>query len=307
MVYVLISVLLYLFSILLCSILLVPLPCYRKRWLPLHGRAILVVPRPDFSGNRRLLGCLYPLPLPAPPRVDKQPSSALAAPEAGSPIDSDKPAADKFAALKAYRRTRGLCDRCAERWRPGHKCAPSVQLHVVQELIDLLQVSNLDADLSPPHTEAVSDHGGSLAEGQLFIALSAEALAGSDGPRTMRFEGTILDIPLLILVDSGSSHSFLSSAVAAQLPGVQQLSDAISVQVANGNVMLCSTHLPAAVWKIQNYHFSSDLRILPLQHFDLILGMDWLESFSPMKVHWKLKWLSIPYQNSTILLQGILH
>jgi len=123
----------------------------------------------------------------------------------------------------------------------------------------------------------------------------------------MRFEGTILDIPLLILVDSGSSHSFLSSAVAAQLPGVQQLSDAISVQVANGNVMLCSTHLPAAVWKIQNYHFSSDLWILPLQHFDLILGMDWLESFSPMKVHWKLKWLSIPYQNSTILLQGILH
>ena len=81
------------------------------------------------------------------------------------------------------------------------------------------------------------------------------------------------------------AHSFLSSAVAAQLPGVQRLSDAISVQVANGNVMHCSTHLPAAVWKIQNYHFSSDLRILPLQHFDLILGMDWLESFSPMKVH----------------------
>jgi len=243
-----------------------------------------------------------PLPLPAPPRIDKQPSSALAAPEAGSPIVSDKPAADKFAALKAYRRARGLCDRCAERWRPGHKCAPSVQLHVVQELIDLLQVSNLDADLSPPHTEAVSDHGGSLAEGQLFVALFAEALAGSDGPHTMHFEGTILDIPLLILVDSGSSHSFLSFAVAAQLPGVQKLSDAISVQVANVNVMLCSTHLPAAVWKIQNYHFSSDPRILPLQHFDLILGMDWLESFSPMKVHWKLKWLSIPYQNSTILL-----
>ena len=75
---------------------------------------------------------------------------------------------------------------------------------MVQELIDLLQVSNLDADLPPPHTKAFSDHGGSLAEGQLFVALSSEALAGSDGPRTMRFEGTILDIPLLILVDSGS-------------------------------------------------------------------------------------------------------
>ena len=70
--------------------------------------------------------------------------------------------------------------------------------------------------------------------------------------------------------------------------------------------MHCSTHLPAAVWRIQDCSFTSDLRILPLQHFDLILGMDWLESFSPMKIHWKLKWMSIPYENSTVLLQGLL-
>jgi len=57
---------------------------------------------------------------------------------------------------------------------------------------------------------------------------------------------------------------------------------------------------------MQDCSFTSDLRILPLQHFDLILGMDWLESFSPMKVHWKLKWMSIPYGSSTVLLQGLL-
>ena len=64
--------------------------------------------------------------------------------------------------------------------------------------------------------------------------------------------------------------------------------------------------LAAAVWLIHDHSFSADLRVLPLQHFDLILGMDWLESFSPMKVHWKFKWMTIPYSSSSVTLQGIL-
>ena len=36
----------------------------------------------------------------------------------------------------------------------------------------------------------------------------------------------------------------------------------------------------------------------------MIVGMDWLESFSPMHVHWKHKWLSIPYEGHSVILQG---
>lgn len=53
------------------------------------------------------------------------------------------------------------------------------------------------------------------------------------------------------------------------------------------------------------FPFSGDLRILPLHHYDLIVGMDWLEAFSPMKVDWKFKWLSIPFKGSQVFLQGI--
>lgn len=50
--------------------------------------------------------------------------------------------------------------------------------------------------------------------------------------------------------------------------------------------------------------FVFDLKVLPLQSFDLILGIDWLETFSPMEVHWKQRWLLIPYQGSQVLLHG---
>jgi hypothetical protein len=46
--------------------------------------------------------------------------------------------------------------------------------------------------------------------------------------------------------------------------------------------------------------------MLPLQNFDMIIGMDWLEQFSPMKTHWAQKWLTILYNNSHITLQSIL-
>jgi hypothetical protein len=43
---------------------------------------------------------------------------------------------------------------------------------------------------------------------------------------------------------------------------------------------------------------------LPLQSYDMILGLDWLSSFSPMQIHWQQKWFAIPYQGSTAVLIG---
>jgi hypothetical protein len=77
------------------------------------------------------------------------------------------------------------------------------------------------------------------------------------------------------------------------------------VQVANGNIMPCSQALSQATWQIQGYQFSQDLKLLPLQHYDLILGIDWLEQFSPMHIHWKQKWMVIPYQKVPVVLHGI--
>jgi len=47
------------------------------------------------------------------------------------------------------------------------------------------------------------------------------------------------------------------------------------------------------------------MKVIPLSHYDIIVGMEWLETFSPMKVHWKQKWMSIPYQGTSIILQGL--
>lgn len=65
--------------------------------------------------------------------------------------------------------------------------------------------------------------------------------------------------------------------------------------------------LPHAEWSIQGYLFKQELKVLQLQTYDIILGMDWLENHSPMWIHWRHKWLSITYHNSPVVLLGSDH
>jgi hypothetical protein len=84
-----------------------------------------------------------PLPLPAPPARDKQGNSLLAEDRRGA--DSTRTASSletKAATLRSYRRAMGLCYKCNERWSREHKCAPTVQLHAVQELWELFQLED---------------------------------------------------------------------------------------------------------------------------------------------------------------------
>ena len=111
----------------------------------------------------------------------------------------------------------GVCrleHKCGEKWSRDHSCAATVQLHMVQELWELFQ---LDDDLPELQSdmEAPSDH--------LFLAISKAAVNGISAARTVRFSGSIQHIPVSILVDSGSSTSFISCQLAAQLSGVQKL------------------------------------------------------------------------------------
>jgi hypothetical protein len=52
---------------------------------------------------------------------------------------------DKLVALKAYRRANNLCFTYGEKWTGrNHKCPTQVPLHVIQELLEAIQV---DQDL----------------------------------------------------------------------------------------------------------------------------------------------------------------
>lgn len=249
--------------------------------------------KPDFSYHARS-SPRSPMPLPPPPgKISRSPVA-----EDRKPPDpgKTKTADDRWRALRAFRRAKGLCQFCAEKWSRDHKCADSIQLHAIQEVFDLFH-SEDDGESAAGDSVHHSEH--------LFCTLSEAAVSGVPSPKTMCMLGTIQGHSVTILVDSGSSNSFLGKHIASQLSGISTAPVPVMVQVANGEKLISDSLLQQALWMVGEVSFVSDLKVLPLSSYDMIVGMDWLELFSPMKVHWKQKWLSIPYQGSTVTLHGI--
>jgi hypothetical protein len=122
----------------------------------------------------------------------------------------------------------------------------------------------------------------------------------------MKLMGSIQGHPMLILVDSGSTHSFLKEDLVVRLTGAIPLPKQLSVAVADGAEMSCGYQFWQALWEVQGYQFHSDMKILPLKHYDMVLGYDWLAQFSPMKIHWAAKWMTISYGSHTAVIQGVL-
>ncbi|KAL4347310.1 hypothetical protein GQ457_17G016110 [Hibiscus cannabinus] len=101
-------------------------------------------------------------------------------------------------ALVEYRRTHNLCFKCGERFTPGHQCKVK-QLNSMEE-------DEEQEEEAPQEEGTVETHGQVDADN---LGISMNALTGNTGYNTLRIQGVVKGKPLNILIDSGSTHSFI--------------------------------------------------------------------------------------------------
>ena len=78
----------------------------------------------------------------------------------------------------------------------------------------------------------------------------------------IKISGNVGKRKLLILIDSGSSHSFLDKSTTKELRCVLQSTIPLYVTVANGHKMISWYKCNGFTWRMQEHEFSVDLRIL---------------------------------------------
>jgi len=145
----------------------------------------------------------------------------------------------------------------------------SVHLEILLAVADLWDSDELaDSTQLSPEDDQVTN--------QVFLALSKAANGGGGAPavRTVQFEGSVCGQPVLVLIDSGSSASFISKTVAAKLSDVPLKPLSSSVQVAGGGILCSEGILQQVPWSIGPCSFVSDFRVLELQSYDVIIDMD---------------------------------
>ena len=162
-----------------------------------------VMAKPTFGGDwysayEPSSSAWMPLPLPPPlPRPEK-PAPATTT----SPTSTTSSADAKLAALKTYRCALGLCYKCGNKWSKDHRCPPKV-LQGVDALWDSFSLEDSLADSSSDSSPF--EH--------LMMALSKSAAFGIPVARTIRLMGMLQQVPVQILIDSGSSSSFINQSL----------------------------------------------------------------------------------------------
>jgi len=91
---------------------------------------------------------------------------------------------------------------------------------------------------------------------------------------------------MLILVDTSRSHTFVSSAFVqlARLPTMNIPQERI--HLANYTWMSTTKQVKNLDWYIQGHTFTTDMIVLDQLPYDVVLGYDWLKTFSPMQCDW---------------------
>ena len=79
---------------------------------------------------------------------------------------------------------------------------------------------------------------------------------------------------LMVLIDSGSIHSFLNEATTTELKCRMTHTTPLSVIVANGHKMYSHCKCVNFKWMMQGHEFRVDIRVLELGGCDIMLGVD---------------------------------
>ena len=204
------------------------------------------------------------------------------------------------------RREQGLCFKCDERYRPGHRCKKK-QLQVL-----ILSEENMEEE-KPPDIEIqeveevqVGRESTEFIEGQTsqLMSLSLNALAGFNGGRTIKLEGEVKNHSVLVLIDCGATHSFIQQELVQKLS--LPMDDKVSFMVQLGDARnvggqgVCRD----VELKLQGLVVTHNLYPFQLGGTDVILGADWLESLGEVLVNWRKSTLKIDMGGEWICLQG---
>lgn len=110
---------------------------------------------------------------------------------------------------------------------------------------------------------------------------------------------------MVILVDSGSSRSFVNTNFL-NIVGIEAIpTEPKQVKLANGGTMITDKWVPKMEWWANGHTLSSDMKVLSLGAYEAILGYDRLKSHSPMWCDCEAKILEFEHAGIQIKLKGV--
>ncbi|CAL1394368.1 unnamed protein product [Linum trigynum] len=139
----------------------------------------------------------------------------------------------------------------------------------------------------------------------LLAEISLAAVTGLSGPQTLRFQAQVEGVDAVVLVDSGSTHNFVTEKKAEEMRLPLEPITPFVVKVANGKPLICRSKCDDVTLLVQGSTITVSLFILPIRGLDMVLGVQWLEDLGPVTCDWKTLCMKFKWRDKDYCLQGI--
>ncbi|XP_010260188.1 PREDICTED: uncharacterized protein K02A2.6-like [Nelumbo nucifera] len=155
-------------------------------------------------------------------------------------------------------RAKGQCFNCDDLYSAGHRC---------KKLLCLLVDETEEDEEEPSPTEP---------------EISLHAITGIRTSQTMQLRALVTGKLVRILVDSGSTHNFISNQAAHKLELPMEVKPQLQVAVANGERVHSPGICKNTRIQVGKESFRAYLFVLSLDEFDIVLGVKWLITLGPI-------------------------
>ncbi|KAJ0561743.1 putative nucleotidyltransferase, Ribonuclease H [Helianthus annuus] len=191
---------------------------------------------------------------------------------------------------KQTRFLKGECFRCGDKYGPGHRCKAGT--------LKLLEAEEDPDDQGNAETNS-EENQGDAAE------ISLHAIFGRPHPTTMKVHGKLNSTEVLILVDGGSTHNFISDVLVNELKMATQPVAPFGVQIGNGDVIRCGQICKNLSVQVNDLQIVQDFYPFSIGGADLVLGIQWLATLNTVQANWKELFMVFTIDGKRYKLQGI--
>ena len=201
------------------------------------------------------------------------------------------------------KRELGLCFRCDEKWSINHRCqGRGLSVLLTEEEEEVTKVGEFSvAEISPGETNTTYPNL------NLTPEVSLSSVMGLTSPKTMRLAEIMNERTVVVMVDPGATHNFVSEVTIEKL-GLHPIeSRSFGVTLGTGETVQGEGVCTGVVLELQGIKIVEDFLILPLGSSDVILGIQWLEKLGTITTNWKTQTLKFQLDGTTVTLKGDRH
>ncbi|XP_057438197.1 transposon Tf2-1 polyprotein isoform X1 [Lotus japonicus] len=199
----------------------------------------------------------------------------------------------------AERRAKGLCFKCGGKYHPTlHKC-PERSLRVLilgegETIDDEGEIVMLEGD--QPEDEEEEEPAALKLMGVLGCMAETQ---------TMKLSGQVGHVELLVLIDSGASHNFISPTITSALGLTITTTHPRSIKLGDGHKVVTKGICKGIKAKLGSIEITIDALVLELGELDLVMGVSWLRTLGKVLMDWKMMTMQFIHGGQVVKLQGL--